>query len=122
MKTVLSVVCSLGVLVMLAACDNGDSSSGDRGDFADVSFVKQTVNGEEIVTCYNADNNVRTTNQVCTWNCAYYHSSEPRWVQLTFDEALICNPTGEEDEDGNAVQECNLEMALVGEKFGACVL
>lgn len=121
MKTVLSVFCWLGVLLMLASCDSGSSSSsGGRGDWPQVSFLKNEKG--DVVFCYNADSNVITTVQVCTWNCALYHSSQPRWVQLTFSDALVCQPTGEEDEDGEPVLECEVELALTGEKFRECAL
>ena len=124
MKKFISAVCMIGMLILLSACDNdsGDGTAGGRGDFPDVSFVKQTQNGEERVICYNADSNVITTQQVCVWNCAYYQSNQPRWVELTFDEALICVETGVDPTTGVATEECSTELALVRERFGACAL
>lgn len=125
MKTVLSVFCCLGVLLLLTSCDNGDSSSGGRGDFEDVSFLVKAPadGGDPFVICYNANNNVITTKQVCTWNCAYYESNNPRKVVLTFDERIICIDTGPPDPvTGVAPQNCELKIALVDESFGACIL
>ncbi len=124
---------------MLTSCDNGDSggTSGGGGDYPQVSFVKEGSGDDEHVICYNANNNVITTQQVCTWNCATYNSTQPRFVQLTFDEALVCvelgidEGTGEVDPDTGEVDEgtgetsCTLyetQFALVDEKFGACIL
>ena len=108
---------------MFTSCDNGDSggTSGGRGDYPQVSFVKEGSGDDEHVKCFNTDNNVITTEQVCTWNCATYNSSQPRFVQLTFDHALVCNQTGVDDE-GEPTIECKNELALVNEKFGSCVL
>ena len=77
MKTVLSVLCWLGIVVMLTGCDNGDDDSGTaggRGDWPEVSFA---VGDDGTVICYNADTNVITTNQTCTWNCAIYATNNP---------------------------------------------
>ena len=121
MKTVLSVLCCLGMLVMLAGCDNGDDggSSGGPGRWPTVSF---TVDDNGNVTCLNADSNVITTRQTCIWNCAFYHIDKPRYVQLWFDEAPVCTPTGELDEMDEPVLECNVETALVRESFKECRL
>jgi len=121
MKTVLSVLCCLGMLVMLAGCDNGDDggSSGGPGRWPTVSF---TVDDNGNVTCLNADSNVITTRQTCIWNCAYYHIDKPRYVQLWFDEAPVCTPTGELDEEDEPVLECNVEVALVRESLKSCRL
>ncbi len=121
MKTVLSVLCCLGMLVMLAGCDNGDDggSSGGPGRWPTVSF---TVDDNGNVTCWNADSNVITTQQICIWNCAYYRNDKPRYVQLVFDEAPVCTPTGELDEEDEPVLECNVETALVKESAKSCRL
>jgi len=124
MKTILSVCCWIGIVVLLSACDNGDSggSSGGRGDYPQVSFVKEGSGDDVHAVCYNADNNVITTVQVCTWNCATYHSTQPRFVQLTFDNALVCVETGIDETTGEPTEECGVEFALIGQQFGACVL
>jgi hypothetical protein len=91
MKTVLSVLCWIGIAVMISGCDNGDDSGGTAtgsGNYPDVSFAIDETTGT--VTCYNADSNVTTSTQVCTWNCAYYGGGGPRYVRLTFDDALVC--------------------------------
>ena len=63
MKTILSVCCCIGVFVLLSACDSGDSggSSGGRGDYPEVSFIKDGSGDDEHAVCYNADNSVITT-------------------------------------------------------------
>ena len=122
MKTVLSVLCCLGMLVMLAGCDNGDDggSSGGPGRWPTVSF---TVDDNGNVTCLNADSNVITTRQTCIWNCAFYHIDKPRYVQLWFDEAPVCTPTGIVDEvTGEPEVTCEVEVALVRESFKECRL
>ena len=132
MKTVLSVLCWIGIAVMISGCDNGDDdggTAGGRGDWPEVSFVLDD-NGN--VNCFNADNNVITTNQTCTWNCAYYavnnSGNAPRKVVLVFDEALVCRETGREgvvdpetgEEVENITEECSNEIALVKENFYHC--
>jgi len=109
------------MLVILAGCDNGDDggSSGGPGRWPTVSF---TVDDNGNVTCLNADSNVITTRQTCIWNCAFYHIDKPRYVQLWFDEAPVCTPTGELDEMDEPVLECNVEVALVRESFKECRL
>ena len=121
MKTVLSVLCCFAMLVLLTGCDNGDDggSSGGPGRWPTVSF---TVDDNGNVTCYNADSNVITTRQTCIWNCAFYHIDKPRYVQLWFDEAPVCIPTGELDEEDEPILECNVETALVRESFKECRL
>ncbi len=120
MKTVCSVLCMIGLVVLLGSCkSDSDSSSGGRGDFPDVSYAR-SANG---VTCYNANSNVYTGGkQVCTWNCAYHDSNTPRYVQLTFDEALVCEPTGIDPVTGEVTETCSNEFALVKRKYGPCVL
>lgn len=124
MKTILSFLCCITMVAFITSCDNGDSggSSGGGGDYPQVSFVKTTVGGEERVTCYNADNYSLTTAQICTWNCAYYNTAQPQFVQLTFNDGLICVPTGEVDETGAPIEECEIELALVDQELGACRL
>ena len=121
MKTVLSVLCCFTMIVVLAGCRNGDDggSSGGPGDWPTVSF---TVDANGNVTCYGADTNAITTRQTCVWNCAYYNIPQPRYVQLWFDEAPVCIPTGEVDENLEPVLECNVEVALVRESFKPCKL
>ena len=121
MKTVLSVFCCLCVVVLFTACDNGDDggSSGGPGRWPTVSF---TVDDAGNVTCLNADSNTITTRQTCIWNCAFYHIDKPRYVQLWFDEAAVCTPTGELDEEDEPILECNVETALVRESFKSCRL
>jgi hypothetical protein len=134
MKTVLSVLCWLGIVVMLTGCDNGDDNSGTaggRGDWPEVSFA---VGDDGTVICYNADTNVITTNQTCTWNCAIYATNNPtnapRKVVLRFDEALVCRETGKEtvvdpitmEETEKITETCENEVALVKEDFYMCVL
>ena len=120
MKTVLSFVCMIGMVVLLSSCKGDDNgSSGGNGDFPTVSFQKTTNSaGEEVAVCYNADTNVITTQQVCTWRCAYY-LSDPRWVQLTFNNALVCQVTGV-DANGDPIETCANEFALVEEKIKPC--
>lgn len=95
MKTVLSVFCCLCVVVLFTGCDNGDDggSSGGPGRWPSVSF---TIDDNGNVTCLNADSNTITTRQTCIWNCAYYHISKPRYVQLWFEETQVCEevPSG----------------------------
>ena len=131
MKTVLSVLCWIGIAVMISGCDNGDDSgtAGGRGNWPQVSFQ---VDDNGNVVCYNADSNVITTNQTCTWNCAYYavnnSGNAPRKVVLRFDEALVCNDSGIEtevdpetgEETVTVTQDCNNEIALVKEDFYPC--
>jgi len=126
MKTVLTVLCWFCVVVMLNGCDNGDDggTAGARGDFPDVSF---TVDENGNVTCWNADKNVITTRQICTWNCAYYEGMSPRKVTLWFDEAPVCIPTGVVTVDPDTgeetiEQECNIETALVKVDYAPCML
>jgi hypothetical protein len=132
MKTVLSVLCWIGIAVMISGCDNGDDNggtAGGRGDWPQVSF---RVDDSGNVICYNADNNVVTTNQTCTWKCAYYAvnnpGNAPRKVELIFDDALVCEDSGIEttvdpdtgEETVNVTQECANEVALVKENFSPC--
>jgi hypothetical protein len=120
MKTVLSMALAITLSVLLASCDSdSDGSSGGRGDFPNVSYAKV---GER-VECYNANGNVYTGGkQVCTWNCAYHDSRTTRFVQLTFDEALVCEQTGVDATTGLATETCTREMALVDRKYAPCVL
>ena len=133
MKTVLSVLCWLGIVVMLTGCDNGDDdggTAGGGGNWPDVSF---TLNADgNSVTCFNADSNVITTNQTCTWNCAIYATNNPtnapRKVVLRFDEALVCQQTGigteidpDTGEETEVIEEtCENQFALVKEDFYYC--
>ncbi|MCG6931538.1 MAG: hypothetical protein LJE64_13365 [Desulfofustis sp.] len=132
MKTVLTVLCWIGIAVMLGGCDDGDDNGGTAGaygDFPEVSFVINESTGN--VICYNADKNVITTQQICTWNCAYYNNKGAvRKVTLWFDEALVCRDSGIEtttdpdtgEEVTKVTQECTNEIALVKEDFDPCVL
>ncbi len=133
MKTVLSVVCWLGIVVMLTGCDNGDDDGGTAGGRGDWPVVSFTLNADgNSVTCFNADSNVITTNQTCTWKCAYYATNNPnnapRKVVLRFDEALVCQATGTEtvtdpdtgEERVEIVETCENEFALVKEDFYYC--
>jgi hypothetical protein len=123
MKTVLTVMCWLGVAIMLGACSDSDSgSSGGGGDYPQVSFEKTGSGDTERVVCYNATSNTITTSQICIWNCAYYESDTPQYVKLTFGQGTVCYDTGETDDEGNAIQECNLELALLDRETGACRL
>jgi hypothetical protein len=121
MKTVLSVLCCFVIIFTLSGCSDGDDggSSGGPGRWPSVSF---TVDNSDNVKCWNADSNVITTRQICIWNCAYYESSIPRYVKLEFDEAPVCVPTGEFDEEGDPILDCNVEVALVSESFQSCRL
>lgn len=130
MKTVLTVLCWIGIAALLGGCDDGDDggTAGAYGDFPQVSFVLNESTGN--VTCYNADNNVITTQQICTWNCAYYEGRSPRKVTLFFDEALVCVDSGIEtttdpdtgEEIEKVTQECTNEIALVKVDYDPCVL
>ncbi len=125
MKSILSVLCLITIAAFITSCDNGSSggTSGGRGDYPEVSFVKEGSGDNAHAICYNADNSVITTHQTCTWNCATYHSTTPRFVQLTFDQALVCVPTGATDPDtGLPTETCSIEFSLTNEQFGACVL
>lgn len=134
MKTVLSVLCWVGIAVMISGCDDGDDggSAGGYGEFPEVSFQIDDQGTEDtsddVVMCYNADKNVITTHQICTWNCANYNNKGAvRKVTLWFDEALICYPTGETEVDEvtmeeKAIEECSMQLALVKEDFDPCVL
>ena len=99
MKTVLSVLCWIGIMAMLSGCDDGDDggSAGGYDDFPDVAFAVNE--GSTTVTCFNADKSVITTRQTCIWNCAYYDGKSPRKVTLYFDDG-----------------------ALIGTDYGQCVL
>lgn len=105
MKTVLSVLCWIGIAVMLNGCDDGDDggSAGGYGEFPEVSYV---INDDTVV-CYNADKNVRTgSQQICTWNCANYHNKGAvRKVTLYFDEDLVCTETA----DSSNSQSLNID-------------
>lgn len=148
MKTVLSLLCWLCVVVMLTGCDNGDDggSSSARGDFPQVSFLINESTGQ--VTCYNADSNVITTQQICTWNCAYYEGRAPSKVTLYFDEGLVCEKSADSsidasvdkttdiDETGTETTtysdsssgstsgstDCTEEITLDREHFSACAI
>ena len=130
MKTVLSVLCWIGIVAMLSGCDSGDDggTAGARGDFPEVSFVLNEDTGN--VVCYNADKNVITTQQICTWNCAYYEGRNARKVTLFFDESLVCVDSGIEtttdpvtgEEKQEVTQECSNEVALVKVDYDPCVL
>ncbi|MCB2217614.1 hypothetical protein [Desulfofustis glycolicus] len=125
MKTVLSIALAITLSVLLTSCDSdSDGSSGGRGDFPNVSYAKVSSGAEGfLVECYNANGNVYTGGkQVCTWNCAYHDSRTPRFVQLTFDEALVCEQTGVDATTGLATETCTREMALVDRKYSPCVL
>ncbi len=121
MKTVLSVLCCFAMLVVLTGCRNGDDggSSGGPGRWPTVSF---TIDDNDNITCLNADNNVITTRQTCVWNCAYYNIDKPRYVQLWFDEALVCVPSGINEETGEVTETCETEVALVREIIKECKL
>ena len=123
MKTVLAVLCWLGVAVMLGSCSSSDSgSSGGGTSYPQVTYEKFTPSGgDERVRCFNADSNTITTMQICTWNCAYYNNSATpqKWV-LTFDEALVCTPNGEFDDEGNALEDCSPQLAVVNQQASAC--
>jgi len=84
MKTFFSILCTLSILVLLSACDNGDSgSSGGGGELETVSYEI----GTNSVVCYNADDNIiQGTKYTCTWNCATYGGSIATAVTLVFDE------------------------------------
>lgn len=133
MKTVLSMALAITLSVLLVSCDSdSDGSSGGRGDFPNVSYAKVSSGADGfLVECYNANGNVYTGGkQVCTWNCAYHDSRTPRFVQLTFDEALVCEDTGiTETTDpttgettSEVTQTCTNELALVDRKYAPCVL
>ena len=122
MKTVLSVLCWIGIVVMLTGCDNGDDGGTaiNNGNFPEVSF---TVDADGNVTCLNADKNVITTQQICTWNCANYNNKGAvRKVTLWFDEGLVAVPSGVDEETGEITYDYKTEMALVKEDFDMCVL
>lgn len=126
MKTVLSVLCWIGIVVMLTGCDNGDDGGTaiNNGNFPEVSF---TIDEAGNITCYNADKNVITTKQICTWNCANYNNKGAvRKVTLYFDDALVCQATGIEVDpetgEETITETCTNEVALVKEDFDMCVL
>lgn len=121
MKTVLSMLCCFVMIGMLAGCDNGDDSgsSGGPGRWPTVSF---TIDDNDNVTCWNADTNVITTRQTCVWNCAYYNIDKPRYVQLWFDQGLVCVPSGIDEESGEVTETCETEVALVREIIKECKL
>ncbi len=132
MKTVLSVLCWIGIAVLISGCDDGDDG-GTAGGYGIASFpeVSFTVDDNGNVTCYNADKNVITTQQICVWNCANYNNkNKVRKVTLYFDEALVCRDTGIETtvdpvtglETEKVTQTCENEVALVKEDFDPCVL
>ncbi len=132
MKTVLSVLCWIGIAVMISGCDNGDDDGGTAGGRGDWPVVSFRVDDNDNVTCFNADSNVVTTNQTCTWNCGLYAvnnpGNAPRKVVLVFDDALVCRDSGieiiEDPDTGEQVetitQECSNELALVRENFSPC--
>ena len=112
MKTVLTVMCWLGVAIMLASCNGSSGSSGGGGDYSQVSFEKFGTEPNERVRCYNANSNTVTTVQICTWNCAYYESDTPSYVQLTFN--YVCTKV---NDDGDCEDE---ELALTNVVRGEC--
>ncbi len=116
MKKALFLMCWIGIVVMISGCKDDGGSSGGGGDYPDVSFVLNESTGN--VVCYNADKNVITTEQKCTWACAYYLST-PKWVQLTFDETLVCVDSGI-DAEGKVTQTCTNEVGLVNTKIKPC--
>ena len=123
MKTILSFLCCMTMVAFITSCDNGDSggSSGGGGDYPQVSFLISAGDDERII-CYNADNYSLTTAQICTWNCAYYNTNQPQYVQLTFNMVEICEDIV--DADGVVTgQECQEpELLLVHQELGACRL
>lgn len=120
MKTILSLLCWLCVVVMLTGCDNGDDggTTGARGDWPDVSFAIDE--NTERVTCFNADKNVITTEQVCTWNCAFYQNTNtPAKVTLYFEPVLVCTETATSttdpetgEETVTVTEDCQTEIGL----------
>lgn len=123
MKKVLFLLCWIGIAVMISGCDDGDDggSAGGYGEFPEVSFAINESTGK--VICYNADKNVITTNQICTWNCAHYNDYDaPRKVILWFDEALVPTDGQVDPVTGDITYTYGYEMALVKEQFGTCVL
>jgi len=129
MKTVLSVLCCFAMIAMLAGCRNGDDggSSGGPGDLPTVSFAINT--NTDTVTCFNADSSVITTEQKCVWRCAYYLSS-PQWVELTFDQGLVCSKTANSTTTSatgvpdttttTETETCEEELSLVNTKVKPC--
>ena len=141
MKTVLSVLCCFALIVILNGCRNGDDggSSGGPGRWPTVSFYFEEVgtstdpnNKSQRVVCANADSNVVTTRQTCIWNCAYYQLDKPRYVQLWFDETLVCTDTATSTTTtttgapttttGTTTQNCTSEVGLVREILKECRL
>ena len=120
MKTVLSVLCCLGIIVMLAGCRDGDDggSSGGPGRWNAVNW-EITDDG---VTCFNADSNFSTTRNTCIWNCAFYHIDKPRYVQLWFEESLVCKATGIDETTGEEIETCEREFGLTREILKECRL
>ncbi len=130
MKTILSVLCLIGVVALITSCDNGDSggSSGGGGDYPQATY-KITATGTTggSVTCYDVDSNVKTssTRSDCTWNCAYYLGVGPRKVVLTFSVVTPTCPEYVKDADGNDTAECVTEVdpaefTLSNTSFNVC--
>jgi len=129
MKKVLSVLCWIGIAVMISGCDNSDDDGGAAGGSGDYPQVSYTIDENDNVTCFNADNNVITSGQKCTWRCAFYLST-PQWVELTFDQGLNCSTdvtstttssTGVPDTTTATENEtCEEEMTLVNTKIKPC--
>lgn len=116
MKTILSVLCLMGIVALITSCDNGDSggTSGGGGDYPQATYKIGTAG---TVTCYNADSNVKTssTRSDCTWNCAYYLGVGPRKVVLTFSEVTECTTAA----DGT--ETClDPEFMLSNQSFNVC--
>ena len=87
MKKLLTILCLIGIVGILTACDNGDSG-GKGSTIPEVSY--DLFDTSDWVTCYNTKNSVVTNpTQTCTWDCATYQGSRPQFWRLTFfwDEA-----------------------------------
>ena len=131
MKTVLSVLCCFAVIFILSGCRDGDDggSSGGPGDWPTVSFA---IDDNGNVTCFGADTNAITTRQTCVWNCAYYNIPQPRYVQLWFDEGLVCTETATSSTTSTTgtpttttattTENCTTQLSLVRESFKPCKL
>ena len=82
MKKILLILCLLCIPFLFTACDDGDDSGSSGGAVPVVSYT--IFDGDEWATCYNATTSViMNPYQTCTWNCATYNDSAPRYWKLT---------------------------------------
>ncbi len=101
MKKIFYIICCLGIVVLLSACQSDDNSLGTSGDSGVDDVRWTTIEGDIFSTCYDADKNVINNPwQYCEWNCADYDGTVGN-VKVSFyygTEADV-NPTDEDADD-----------------------